>query len=427
MGKCVYSAPLVSLSFVLFSASALAQTSTAQTYSIAVLGNLGGGSTYGTALNNKGQVTGFSSTTGGATYDPFLTGINGEGITDLGNIGGYTLGYGVNDIGQVVGYGQPAAYYNGQAFITGPNGSRITPIGTLTTGTYSRATGINNSGQVAGYIGNSSTNTDSAFITGPNGVGFTALGTLGGDSSTANAINGSGQVVGDAVTAGFTDDAFITGVNGTSMQDLAVGPDSATFAVNNSGQAAGTVATPGNGSDAFLSAPNGGPSVNLGSIGGANASAFGVSNTGQVVGWAQIASGTYDAFVFSNGSMVDLNSLVKLADGAYLTQATAINDRNQIVAQGSDGLSYLLSPPIRQQLAAVLAVATSAGAGNGILGKWEQAQDYYAAHDVRDACRMLNAVAVDSKALSGKTPSLSLSRELAADAEGLAGALNCSD
>jgi probable HAF family extracellular repeat protein len=233
-----------------------------------------------------------------------------------------------------------------------------------------------------GFIGNSSTNTNAAFITGSNGVGMTAHATLGGNSSAANAVN-------------------------------------------NSGQAAETVATPGNGSDAFLFAPNGGASVNLGSLGGTNASAFGVSNTGQVVGWGQTASGPYHAFVYSNGTIADLNSLAKLSDGAYLTQATAINDRGQIVARGSDGLTYLLSPPVGQQLADVLAIATNAGAGNGLLGYLEQAQAYYAARDVTDACRMLNVFETNSKAQSGKKLTASLALEFVADAQGLTSTLSC--
>jgi hypothetical protein len=55
--------------------------------------------------------------------------------------------------------------------------------------------------------------------------------------------------------------------------------------------------------------------------------------------------------------MLDLNSLVTLSD-TFLTQATAINDLGQIVANGADGQAYLLTPiPEPSTYAALLAAA----------------------------------------------------------------------
>ena len=55
--------------------------------------------------------------------------------------------------------------------------------------------------------------------------------------------------------------------------------------------------------------------------------------------------------------MYDLNKLMSL-NGVTLTDATALNDLGQIVADGSDGNAYLLTPiPEPSTYAAILGVA----------------------------------------------------------------------
>jgi probable HAF family extracellular repeat protein len=419
----------LSLASVLVSAAAAVGGggALAQSYTVHALATLGGSSNYGQALNNKGQVVGFSATAGNVTYDPYLTGANGVGIADIGSLGGYTLAYAVNDVGQVAGYGQPAGFPNGQAFLTGPNGARIAALGTLSAGTYSRATGVDNTGQVVGFIGNGNTNTDTAFIIRVKGGALQTLGTLGGASSDANAINGSGRIAGYAETAVAADDAFITGPDGGPMRDLGIGPDSFANAINNNGQVAGTAYNTSNGTYAFVTTTNGGAATQLGNLGGTNAAAFGVSNAGQVVGWAQTATGNYHAFVYGTNGMIDLNSLVTLVDGAYLIQATAINDRGQIVAQASDNDTYLLSPPVSQQMGAVLQIVTNAAVDSSLAGKMAQAQAYYAAHDAPDACFMLASFEYEARAQAGEKLTQSFSLELVADAQGLMAAIRCND
>jgi probable HAF family extracellular repeat protein len=70
-------------------------------------------------------------------------------------------------------------------------------------------------------------------------------------------------------------------------------------------------------------------------------SASAINNWGQIVGVATANNGAIHAFLYSEGTMVDLNRLVKLthANGPpgflVLTEANGINDLGQIVGAGT--------------------------------------------------------------------------------------------
>jgi probable HAF family extracellular repeat protein len=71
----------------------------------------------------------------------------------------------------------------------------------------------------------------------------------------------------------------------------------------------------------------------------------GINSGGQIVGYSTPSVGIPHAFLYSNATMTDLNSLVSnLPSGVYLEYATAINDSGQIVAQANNNLAYLLTP-----------------------------------------------------------------------------------
>ncbi|MEO8767143.1 MAG: PEP-CTERM sorting domain-containing protein [Nitrosospira sp.] len=89
--------------------------------------------------------------TASGQHHAFITGPNGVGMTDLGELDklGDSWSYSINAAGQVVGYfgGQP------HAFITGPNGVGMTDLNSLVIGlpsgvVLSEATAINNMGRV---------------------------------------------------------------------------------------------------------------------------------------------------------------------------------------------------------------------------------------------------------------------------------------
>ena len=71
-------------------------------------------------------------------------------------------------------------------------------------------------------------------------------------------------------------------------------------------------------------------------------------NPNQVVGWSQIASGAAHAFLYSNGSMQDLNLLIPSSAGITLTSAVGIDAEGDIIAYGTDAAGesheYLLTP-----------------------------------------------------------------------------------
>jgi probable HAF family extracellular repeat protein len=88
--------------------------------------------------------------------------------------------------------------------------------------------------------------------------------------------------------------------------------------------------------------------VSLGSLGGANGAANALNNANQVVGWSQIANGAQHAFLYSNGTMQDLNLLIPPLSGITLTSAVGIDSAGEIVAFGTDASGqtneYFLTP-----------------------------------------------------------------------------------
>lgn len=70
-----------------------------------------------------------------------------------------------------------------------------------------------------------------------------------------------------------------------------------------------------------------GTMIDLGTLGGSTSDALGINNKGEVVGSAQEADGTYEAFVFSGGTLLGLGSL----PGMDSSQANGINERGHIV------------------------------------------------------------------------------------------------
>lgn len=87
--------------------------------------------------------------------------------------------------------------------------------------------------------------------------------------------------------------------------------------------------------------------VDLGTLGGTEASARGVNNSGEIVGVSYLPNYWENAFYAVGTTMYNLNDLVTNLDGWTLTSANGINDLGQIVGYGSingENHAFLLTP-----------------------------------------------------------------------------------
>lgn len=349
---------------------ALAAPASAQSYTAFDIGTLGGKATYATAINATGQVTGNSVTADGP-YHAFVTQANGRDMTDLGTLPGGTHSYGfdINSNGQVTGKSEWASSLGviyPHAFIADINGG----VRAVTESHWSEGLGINNVGQVVGYIGDIGHTGSDAFVTAPNGLNASQIGSLHYDKDRATDINSSGEVVGYATFASsIYPHAYITSANHAHATDLGTLGGYGSFAsgINDSGQVVGhseTGAYSGSPFHAFITDIDSNM-TDLGTLGGQNSLAFDINSDGRVVGWAEtgIANRRHAFVTGPDGEgMTDLNSLVELGNGIFLSEATGINDRGQIITNASDGRAYLISPVPEPQTYAMLL------AGLGLMG-----------------------------------------------------------
>jgi probable HAF family extracellular repeat protein len=157
-----------------------------------------------TGINDSGQVVGYRYPRSGSV----TAFIYKDGVTrDLGTMGGgYSFGSAINTSGQVTGWGDTASGIGEHAFrysgTPGVDGT-MTDLGTLG-GMYSEGFAINTAGQVVGDTYTTGDIERHAFLyTGTPGIDgqMHDLGTLGGTQSAADGINASGQIVGTSFTA----------------------------------------------------------------------------------------------------------------------------------------------------------------------------------------------------------------------------------
>lgn len=329
-------------------------------YQIADLGVLpGDGVSSASALNSKGQVVGSSISPTGISH-AFL--YSGSGLIGLGTLPGGTTAQasGINTAGQVVGVSDTSAGFN-HAFLY--SNGMMQDLGVLPGDTLSYATGINSQGQVAGYSQipppspvpeNLTPSPTHAFVY--TGTALTGLGALPGDASSfAFAINDQGQVAGASFTSSGPERAFLS--TGGVLKDLGTpsGMYSSATGVNSKGQVVGTtgVFVPAQAPPVPSSTPqyaflySGTTPVSLGTLpGDTDSVADAVNDSGQVVGRSS-GAGVDRAFLYSNGVMKDLTSLLPAGSGWTLTEATEINNTGQICGTGQHNnmrRAFLLTP-----------------------------------------------------------------------------------
>ncbi|MES2740748.1 MAG: PEP-CTERM sorting domain-containing protein [Pseudomonadota bacterium] len=301
----------------------------AQGYRLTDLGTLGGASSAATAINDRGQVVGYSATGGSGSHATLW---GGGAATDLGTLGGAdSRAYGINNAGQIVGVADGAG-----AVLWSGAGAHA-----LAGGAGGVAYAINNAGQVAG----ASLFGAATHATVWQGGVRADLGTTGGAFSTAYGINDRGQV-GGISNISLEDDKYNrTGVLWDGHGGSAVYSLHAAYGINDSGALTGL--------QSGLYAPpalwNAGATTVLASI-DTYGIAYDVNNSGVAVGFLLGTDNAQHAMLWRGSDMVDLNSLHGGADAGfdYLSVASAINEHGQIVGTGitHDGTehAFLLSP-----------------------------------------------------------------------------------
>jgi probable HAF family extracellular repeat protein len=293
------------------------------------LGTLGGSLTIANGLNNLGQVIGYAFLTGDSQYHPFIW--SGGSMHDLGTLGGLDASIvGINDAGQMAGFSYLSPISLSYRAVLATS-SGLVSLGSLG-GSYSSAYAINSSGQVAGESSLSGNFQYHAFLF--SGGVMRDLGTFGGSQSSAFAINDAGLVTGHAnLTGDSQTHAFL--FDGTTLHNLGTlgGTYSCGYKINNAGQIVGESWLTGD-VEAHACLYRAGTMLDLGTLGGANSSAWALNNSGNVVGVASDASGMDRAYLWKDGVMTDLNTLLPANSGWELTAAYFIDDYGHIAGTG---------------------------------------------------------------------------------------------
>jgi probable HAF family extracellular repeat protein len=277
----------------------------------------------------------------GGQYHAFVS--SGSSPTDLGTLGGSSSSaLSINDHGQIVG----DSYVSGDASYRGfivNSGS----MSALSGPDYLRASAINNAGTVAGEMSVTTPAGDQVHAFTYSSGSYTDLGVLPiGDGSRAMGLNNTGDVVGAAANTiggapNFPEDPIM--VHKGTMVDLGVldpnGIWSGARAINDHGQVvgyAGLGPDPVNPAETYPQTAflyENGVLKNLGSLAAHwSSSAADINNLGQIVGSANLSELVSHGFLYQNGKMIDLNTLIDPATGWTIESAAAINDEQQIAA-----------------------------------------------------------------------------------------------
>ena len=254
-----------------------------------------------------------------------------------------TWAYQINNSGQVVGR-YLSENWTDNAYVW-ENGQR-TDLRYLDS-ISSLASDINEAGQIVGWF-RTTPEKFNPFLW-QNGE-MIDLGTLGFNGG-AQGINNQGQVVGYSGLAFGVTHAFLW--ENDRMIDLGTLPGfngSTAYDINDAGQAVGASANSITQQERATLWSNG-TKTDLGTLGGNKSAAVDINNKGQVVGFGNTTGngGLAHGFIWEDGTMANVNSLIAADSGWLLQQINGINDRGQMVGQGINSATgkqhgFLLNP-----------------------------------------------------------------------------------
>jgi probable HAF family extracellular repeat protein len=284
-------------------------------------------------VNDAGKVVGI------AASRAFIWQDNAK--TDLGTLpgGSAASASGINEAHQVVGYSTLTTPPTGAHAVMWSNGSITDLTPDLPANQSATGTAINEAGQVVGnfYFG-------AAFLWQNNAR--TPLGDLGGGSSVANDINDDGVVVGSSYTnqltpLGFMQHPFVW-QNGV-MKDLGLlagDEDGGAAAINNAGRIVGSSGrTDPDTYESFYRAfiHSNGVMTAL-PVPSWEAYASDINEHGVVVGSMRAGGGfsNFHAWVYIDGVVTNLNTLIQSGTGLHIAYANAVNNQGQIAATAFD-------------------------------------------------------------------------------------------
>ena len=343
-------------------------------------------------LNNKGwaeNMDGFVNPPENNLFTTVTRGravINVDGLNiDLGTLGkpdgnSWINWGGINERGEAVGMSETA--------VPDPDGEDVCGFGTQLTcvpflwrngrmsalptvgGNNGQASAINNRGEVAGYAETAVTDptcppapTTSAVLW-ERGKAL-ALPTVGGDADgVAFGINDQGQTVGYSGSCVAATHAVMW-KNNTAfvLQDLGGTRSNIAYVINNRGQIAGKVRSADDTHYvAALWQPDGTLTTHEPLPGDLDAFVTGINKWGQVVGNDFDPSFNWShGFLWQNGVMADINTLIPEDSNLLVISASNINDRGQI-----SGMATVLTGPHAGNIHAYLATPVDARLGKSM-------------------------------------------------------------
>jgi probable HAF family extracellular repeat protein len=317
-------------------------------YSVTDLGTFGGTFGCSMSLNQKGWAEVMETTPAGNMH----AGLWVDGLKiDFGTFGGPNSSEnwgGISDSGVVVGFAETSTpapngedfCFFGTGLICRPfhwAGGKMTALPTLG-GNNAWANTVNNRGQVVGTAENTTPDPSCSPLQSVRPVIWEKrlareLPTFPGDpDGSANGINDRGQVVGTSGSWCKTLDHALLWEHGrvVHLPSLGGAMNNEAQAINNEGQIVGHSDVSGD-TTAHAVLWEKGAAKDLGVLpNDFGAFATGINHRGQVVGTSYDMNGNFHAFLWEDGTMIELSTLFPADSDLYPTMANEINSRGQI-------------------------------------------------------------------------------------------------